>query len=172
MSTQWLRLWIRRVVIDGVCAAALERIKEMHEKAAAGEREGMSDAGSLRSQADAMHADYKEVKEEIRRAVSRGGDSLGRADTSVHTQAHGASVVQIEQARLLPWLMLCCLLSTFALATAIGAILQLARTEREFRLLQIQQQMTNAWLARAGLLKPEDVFQGPEGNVFYKPKEK
>ena len=169
--SDWLRLWVRRVVIDGLCAAALERIKDMHGKAAAGEREGMSDAGSLRSQADAMHADYKEVKEAVRRAVA-GGSVDRRGDNNVHAQAHGASVVQIEHARLLPWLMLCFLLSGFALAAAVFAIIQLSRTEREYRMLQVQQQMTNAWLARAGLLKPEDIYQGPEGNLFYKPKEK
>ena len=171
--SEWLRLWIRRIVIDGVCSAALERIKDMHTKAAAGEKEGLADAGSLRAQADAMHADYKEVKEAVRRAVSMGGDSVDRrSDNNVHAQAHGASVVQIEQARLLPWLMLCCIFSGFGVALSCFTFYQLTRTEREYELLKIQQQMTNAWLARAGLLKPEDVYQGPEGNLFYKPKEK
>lgn len=89
---------------------------------------------------------------------------------AIHARAQGASVIQVESSRLLPWLMLTCILSGFAVATAVFAIVELARAERETRLLQIQQQMTNAWLARAGLVEPMDVYNGPEGNFFHKPK--
>lgn len=91
---------------------------------------------------------------------------------SIHSRAQGASVIQVESSRFLPWLMLCCLLSGFAVAFSCFTFYQLTRTEREYELLKIQQQMTNAWLARAGMVEPMDVYQGPEGNYFHKPKER
>ena len=92
-------------------------------------------------------------------------------DESVHTQG---PVQQVREGntKLVPWLMLCALLSGFAVAFSCFCFYQLTRSEREYRLLQIQQQMTNAWLARAGLVEPMDVYVGPEGNLFYKPKPK
>lgn len=63
-------------------------------------------------------------------------------------------------------------LASVSIAFSCFAFYQLTRTEREYRLLQIQQQMTNAWLARAGMVEPMDVYNGPEGNFFHKPKGK
>lgn len=87
-------------------------------------------------------------------------------------QAH-APVAQIREGntRLLPWLMLTCILSGFAVAVSCFTFWQLTKAEREERLLIMQQQMTNAWLARAGFIEPMDVYNGPEGNYFHKPKE-
>lgn len=59
--------------------------------------------------------------------------------------------------------------SAISIAFSCFAFWQLHLTEREFRLLQNQQQMTNGWLARMGAISPMDVYQGPEGNFFFKP---
>lgn len=91
---------------------------------------------------------------------------------AIHARAQGASVVQVESSRLVPWLMLTCVMSALALAASIFGFYEFTVAEREFRLLQNQQQMTNAWLARMGAVSPMDVYQGPEGNFFFKPPPK
>lgn len=107
------------------------------------------------------------------RSIGVAPDTVASASPhAIHARAQGASVIQVESSRLLPWLGICCILSGFAMAFSIFTFYQLTRTEREYELLKIQQQMTNAWLGRAGFVKPSDVYNGPEGNFFYKQEEK
>lgn len=59
---------------------------------------------------------------------------------AVDVRAQGASVVQVESSKLLPWLFLCALLSGIALAfsicTVLFCLLSYRELERENRLMQ------------------------------------
>jgi len=85
--------------------------------------------------------------------------------------AHGV-VMLTETSKLLPWLMMCCLLSGFACALATGSIIWASMSARETKQLQIQVMDQNALLIREGLKQPGDTVYGPAGNLEYKPREK
>lgn len=87
---------------------------------------------------------------------------------SIHAHAAGASVIQVETSRLLPWLMLTCILSGASVAVGLFSMYQLAHTEREYRLLQLQVQDQSAIMIREGLKQPGDFANGPGGNLEYK----
>jgi hypothetical protein len=128
--------------------------------------------------------------EEIRGQLHRDDDPFGGAEPprfdetmtnhrsphSIHARANGASVVQVEQSRLLPWLMVCSILSGIALAVAVIGFAALdnhiAQLRGEVNVDTVQRMFTNAWLARAGVINPDDLdlYNGPEGNVYYLPK--
>lgn len=83
-----------------------------------------------------------------------------------------SSAMIVESSKLLPWLMLCCLMSAFSLATSLFVVLgyqaQMQRTERETRLLSLQVQDQSAIMIREGLKRPEDLANGPT----YEPRRK
>jgi hypothetical protein len=78
----------------------------------------------------------------------------------------------VESSRLLPWLMLIGIMAGFAVAFSSFTFYQLTRSEREFRLVQLQLMDQNAILIREGLKQPADATNGPAGNYQYKPREK
>lgn len=91
---------------------------------------------------------------------------------SIHRNAAPvANVSHTEHSKLLPWLMLCAILSGAALMGAGWAISESEKSERESRLLQQQVMDQNALLVREGLRRPEDFTNGPAGNLQYQPKE-
>lgn len=61
---------------------------------------------------------------------------------SVRPAEHSASVTQIESSKLLPWLMLCCLLAGVAVALAVSMTIIYSQNyrelERENRIAQMQ----------------------------------
>jgi hypothetical protein len=84
---------------------------------------------------------------------------------------NGATINNMESSKLLPWLMMCAILSGFAVTAAIGAIIWTAMSARETKQLQIQVMDQNALLIREGLAQPLDEVYGPAGNLEYiKPK--
>jgi hypothetical protein len=74
-----------------------------------------------------------------------------------------------EHSRLLPWLMMCAVFSGFAIAFSMFTFYQLTRTEREYKLVQLQLMDQNAILIREGLKQPTDLVNGPAGNYQYDP---
>ena len=83
-----------------------------------------------------------------------------------------ASVVQIESSRLLPWLMLSCMFSGFAIAFSCFTFYQMTRTERAYQLMQLQVMDQNAIMIREGLKQPTDTVNGPAGNYQYEPRKR
>lgn len=64
---------------------------------------------------------------------------------------HSASVVQVETNRLLPWLMLTCLLSGFAIATAFYAIEMSKLSERASALAREDIRILSAKMGAYGI---------------------
>lgn len=91
---------------------------------------------------------------------------------SVHVEPHphSASVTQVESSKLLPWLMLCALLSGAALMGSVTAIIWASMSARETKQLQIQVMDMNALGIRNGWIHPGDEVYGPAGNLEYRPK--
>lgn len=84
-------------------------------------------------------------------------------------------MVVMSETRLLPWLMLCGILSGVAVSMSIFAIIWAALSAQQTRQLQIQVMDHNALLIREGLMQPTDEVYGPGGNLeykFHKPQEK
>lgn len=77
------------------------------------------------------------------------------------------ALVREGNTKLLPWLMLCCILSGFAVAFSMFTFYQLTRSEREFNKLQIMVMDQNALLIREGLKRIDDEMYGPAGNLNY-----
>lgn len=86
---------------------------------------------------------------------------------SVHARANGASLIQVESSRLLPWLMISFGVACLSIAFSVFCLIQLSKAEREFRLVQIQVQDQSAIMIREGLKQPGDLANGPGGNVDY-----
>lgn len=80
-----------------------------------------------------------------------------------------ASISNNEHSKLLPWLMLCAILSgaSIVLSGVCGVAVYL--NYQETRQLQIQVMDHNALLIREGLAQPTDEVYGPAGNLEYKP---
>ena len=74
------------------------------------------------------------------------------------TAPGSASVVQYEQTKLLPWIMVCCLLAGFAAALATFSMVEAQRSEREARMLQYYLLELDAKAIAAGIKKPEDAI--------------
>ena len=76
---------------------------------------------------------------------------------NLEVQAHGASVVQMESSKLLPWLMLCCVLSGIAVALAVVMTVVYTQNyrelEREYRLQRLETDEMNVRLELAGIPK-------------------
>lgn len=89
----------------------------------------------------------------------------------IASRAEGASVIMVEQSKLLPWLMLVSMLSGAALLASFWTISELHKMEVESRLQQQKMMDTEALLLREGLLKPGDSESGPAANLRYKRKE-
>lgn len=104
--------------------------------------------------------------------VANTHSSPGAVRADLRDSQGSSSAQIIESSKLLPWLMLCCLLSAFALATSLFVVLgyqaQMARTERETRLLSLQVQDQSAIMIREGLKQPGDLANGPT----YEPRRK
>ena len=83
------------------------------------------------------------------------------------SQASSSAMI-VESSKLLPWLMLCAMLSGISMTFASFCFYQLSHTEREYRLLQLQVQDQSAIMIREGLKRPEDQANGPT----YEPRRK
>lgn len=55
--------------------------------------------------------------------------------------------------------------------TALWAIHEADRSEREFKQVQVQLMYSNAIMLREGLVQPGDMVYGPEGNLEYRQHE-
>ena len=90
-----------------------------------------------------------------------------------------------ESSRLLPWLMVTCILSGLALGFTIEARSSYGRdydhiskkyTEsydnlsRQYRMLQLKVDEQNAIMVRAGLILPGDHYEGAAANPLIKPE--
>lgn len=90
--------------------------------------------------------------------------------------AHGV-IMMTETSKLLPWLMLCCVLSALALAFSLFAAASAWWSAKEAKQVQVQLMYQNAIMLREGMIHSGDMVYGPEGNLEYsgkavKPKEK
>jgi hypothetical protein len=100
-------------------------------------------------------------------------------DESMHTAEH-ASGSRAEanhyegNTKLLPWLMLTCILSGFSVAVATMTFFylhdQMLRDQRSFEQMRVQVLSQNAILLREGFIKPGDEWMGPESNLQFDPK--
>lgn len=92
---------------------------------------------------------------------------------SVHVEPHphSASVTQVESSKLLPWLMLCALISGAAIVIAVIGGIVAWENSKEAKQVQIQLMYANAIMLREGLVQPGDMVYGPEGNLEYRQHE-
>lgn len=128
-----------------------------------------------------MSTPYEEVEEKIynvdpppaeRRANI--GSRTHSPDKSVQAEA-GANVNSnhfTEHSKLLPWLMLCAVLSGFAVSLSIMTLIWASITARESRVLQQQVMDQSALLLREGIRQPGDETNGPSGNTDYHKRSK
>lgn len=86
-------------------------------------------------------------------------------------EAHVQNVHLNEHSKLIPWLMLCAILSGVAVTMAIFATIWASMSARETKQLQIQVMDHNALLIREGLMQPTDETYGPAGNLEYRHKQ-
>jgi hypothetical protein len=88
----------------------------------------------------------------------------------------GSSINQFtEHSKLLPWLMLCAVLSGFAVSLALVCGATCWWLALQYHVLQVIVQDQDALMMRSGLKEPEDSIWGPSGNLRYplhKPEEK
>ncbi len=77
-----------------------------------------------------------------------------------------------EHSKLLPWLMLCAMLSGFSVSISVITLIWASITARESRVLQQQVMDQSALLLREGIRQPGDLTNGPSGNLNYPRKEK
>ena len=73
-----------------------------------------------------------------------------------------------EHSKLLPWLMLCAMLSSLGVSFSVFALIWASISARETKQLQLQVQDQNALLLREGIKLPGDQIYGPEGNLNYR----
>jgi hypothetical protein len=90
-----------------------------------------------------------------------------RHRNDAHANGPMAYISTVEHSKLLPWLMLCCILAGFAVAFSAFTFYQLTRTEREYNTMRIMVMDQNALLIREGLKLPSDTVYGPAGNLEY-----
>jgi hypothetical protein len=79
---------------------------------------------------------------------------------SVAPAPHSASVTQVESSKLLPWLMLTCILAAFAVGISILAVSLSQISERESRLAQEDLMYLRASLHARGI--PTNHFEEEE----------
>jgi len=113
----------------GVAVSLVETLKGdadiSHAKAAKLEKEGSPEiAQELRMLADEKHQYAECVKAQLRgeRRVSHIHNS--GAHTDQRHASGNSSITQVESSKLLPWLMLTCLLSGLSIALSIFAIIR------------------------------------------------
>lgn len=87
------------------------------------------------------------------------------------TGAHGV-VLQHESSKLLPWLMMCAILSGVSLAFSIASSVCCWWLAHEYHVLQIIVQDQDALMIREGFKQPQDSVWGPQANLEYKPRDK
>jgi hypothetical protein len=76
-----------------------------------------------------------------------------------------------EHSKLLPWLMMCAILSGVAVTASIVAGIVAWENSKEAKQVQIQLMYANAIFLREGLVQPGDIVYGPEGNLEYRQHE-
>jgi hypothetical protein len=85
--------------------------------------------------------------------------------------AHPHSVVQhhhnTEHSKLLPWLMLCAMLSGFAVAASVFCIIVMGWLMHEYHVMTITVENHDSLMMRYGIKQPGDVMRGPNGNLDY-----
>lgn len=83
--------------------------------------------------------------------------SRDNADSSLNAAHGGAIVSQVEHSKLLPWLMLTCLLSGTALGLSVWSVISYSRDyhelEREYRLQRLETDEMNVRLELAKIPK-------------------
>jgi hypothetical protein len=78
------------------------------------------------------------------------------ADSRAYDQA--ASIVQIESSKLVPWLLLCCLVCGVGIGLGTFAMVSAQRTERETRLLEYYVMELDGKLMQAGIINFKDSY--------------
>lgn len=76
----------------------------------------------------------------------------------------------VEHSKLLPWLMLCAILSGLSVSMSVFATIWAGISAHETKQLQIQVMDHNALLIREGFIQPTDETYGPGANLEYKPR--
>lgn len=88
------------------------------------------------------------------------------------TGAQGV-VYSVDTTKLVPWMMLTCILAAFAMAFSLMTFFylhdQMLSTQRSAELMRIQVLSQNAIMLRQGFIKPGDEWDGPEGNLQFNP---
>jgi ABC-type taurine transport system ATPase subunit len=84
----------------------------------------------------------------------------GHIEHSIQTRTApgSASVVQYEQSKLLPWVLVCSILSGLAIGLCLLTVLLSQQAERESRMLQYYVLEMDAKLIAAGVKKPDEAI--------------
>jgi hypothetical protein len=91
--------------------------------------------------------------EDVTRLPFRGGPAQVDSHGAISQQGapHGATINNTESSKLLPWLMVCALLSGLAVGLAVLAVILGQQSEREARLAQYDFQILRAKVEAAGI---------------------
>jgi hypothetical protein len=86
----------------------------------------------------------------------------GHLEDSILTRTapHSASVVQVEQAKLLPWILVCSIVSGFSIGLSIFAISTAHSSDRETRMLEYYVMELDGKAMKAGIIRPEESWSG------------
>jgi len=92
---------------------------------------------------------------------ARGGGNIASADAHHHE----------GNTKLVPWLMLCAIMSGFSMAMSCAAIGAAWIMYTKFHVLTVTVDNHDALMLREGIKQPGDVAKGPNGNLEFRRKE-
>ncbi len=76
-----------------------------------------------------------------------------------------------EHSKLLPWLMMCAVMSGFSMAMSAAAIGAAWVMYTKFHVLTVTVDNHDALMLREGIKQPGDIAKGPNGNLEHRRKE-
>jgi hypothetical protein len=82
-------------------------------------------------------------------------------DTLQMNGAHGVAMIQ-ESGRVVPWLVVCAIVSGLSVALSVFAIYASQKSERETRMLEYYVMEVDGKLMRAGIIKPEESWSAKQ----------
>lgn len=149
-SSKWKGIFIRVISPAVLIATLKDAVARLHAEAS-----HMSEAEQIpaRQQADAIDEAAEDIKTGMMEMHNHG------SYTDQRSASGSSSIVQMESNKLLPWLMLTCLLSGLAIAMSWHAIDKATIAERETKLAREDLRVQAIALARHGVNTDEHAVE-------------
>jgi len=162
-----IRLWIwpkKKTVEHAIDALREASIAEHHAGAVSGD--------DKRIKAQEYEAAQKDMAHELE--FRQRPNMRDVSDKSVHSNAAPVSQANNtfhEHSKLLPWIMLCCIISSFGMAMSVFSVGAVWVLYTKFHVLTVTVDNHDALMLREGIKQPGDVAKGPNGNLEFRHKE-